>query len=184
MVRVLSFFIIVLLFQSCCYIGLSNKYNLPRSKKYGLYTELDKTVYNEIDTSCVYENIGYYENDKFILENDYSQGKIFIKFYSNFRIAKFIGVGYNKKLFKTNPNYQILKNDFDPSKAYMGYYFKKNDLIVTNQFLNNQCQMFWIKSKITIHEDTLVQKHSRFYNDAVYVKRILPEEFLYYKPDW
>ena len=184
MVRALLLFIIILLFQNCCYNGFRNNYNIPRSKKVGFYNEFDNTIFNEIDTSCVYEGIGYYKNNKVILYKDYSHGKIFIKFYSKGRIAKFTGIGFDQKLFKTTTDYKIIKNDFDSSKAYMGYYIKENYTITANQFLNNQCQMFWVKSEIIVKKDTLIQKYNRFYNNIVYFKRILPKEFLIYKPDW
>lgn len=177
-------FIISVLFQNCCYNGLRNKYDLPRSNNKDLNNKLNKNIFSAIDTTCFYENIGYYRNSKIFLEKDFSRGKIFIKFYNNGKIAKFIGVGFNQKLYTATTNYKILHDDFDASKAYMGYYSLKNNVITANQFLNNQCQMFWVESIIDVRKDTLIQKYKRFYDNAVYVRRLLPKEFLIYKPDW
>ncbi len=36
---------------------------------------------------------------------------------------------------------------------------------------------------VTIKNDTLIQLYNRIYNNTVYVKRVLPKEYLIYKPD-
>ncbi len=184
MVKSLLVSLIILLFQNCCYNGLRNNFDIPRSKKVINYNASANNFFNEIDTSSIYEGIGYYENDKIIVDKDYINGMTFIKFYNNGKVGKFTGIGFDRKLFKTIPDYKIIKTDFDPSKAYMGFYNIKNTTITANQFLNNQCQMFWVSSEIIINKDTIIQKYSRFYNNVVYVKRFLPKEFLVYKPDW
>lgn len=183
MVRYLIFVLFCLIVQGCCYKGLHNEYYFAR-KKIRVDYKLDKEIYNLIDTNSVYEHIGYYEENKIEVEKNYTMGKMFLKFYGNGKVGFFVRVGYNRKTFKIIPNYQISKDDFDPSKSYMGYYYLHKDRIIANQFLHNQCQMFYTKSEIFAKKDTIIQVFKRFYNSGVYVKKKVPTEWLSKQPDW
>ncbi len=183
MVRFIFLFAVSFLFQNCCYYGLRNSHGFPRNNNFNLNLVNSKIDYSQIDTTCVYENIGYYENSILVID-DNRLGKNFIKFYENGRIAEFLGVGYDKKLFKLTSNYSLNKEEFNPLNSYMGYYYFINNRLEAKQFLNNQCDMFWVKSTIYIKNDTLIQEYNRFFNNSIYVKREIPVEYLIYKPDW
>jgi hypothetical protein len=178
MVRLLL--IISLITTGCCYNGLRNKEGNIRVIEKNNYS-FNPNTYNYIDTTKIY------------LENKVETGGImrdthdsqyhFLIFYSNGKFGSFI-----KSKKNTNSLSNLVKNDFNPEKARMGFYnFKENKLLM-HYYTTNQCEKAKVRCVADFNSDTLITRYlneSIRNNKAYYIKYDVPIENLKgWKPDW
>lgn len=171
MVRGFYIFIIVLLFQNCCYKGFRNEYGMPR-KNIKIDNVVDQDIYSKIDTLCLYEYLYRYEDPypkRLDLAKDYN-GKQYIRFYGNGKYSLF---GFEKSTTNLpDGEYQFTRDDFNPKKSIMGYYYSKNNRLFSKIFGTNQCQAYIFKSEFLIKKDTIIEINnnaSSYY--YIYIKR-------------
>jgi hypothetical protein len=176
------FFFLVTILASCgmpaTRLG-NNRTRIPKNNKvYKHRDNFNAEVLRYIDTSVVYEEIGYLNRlnkDSLVLliQEHGRQYCAFYRFYSN---------GFMNKI---NIDTTWTPKQFDPTyNGYRGVYYMKKGKIITELFApcNQLYQMGKLKFTVDVKGDTLIvwMSKSEWYPD-VYVKRKLSPEYLNYK---
>lgn len=185
MVRSFVSFFILLTLYSCCYKGVRNEFGYAR-KKIKVPKITDKDIFNEIDTMSVYE-LKYVltnMNVKLIHNPNDNKGRDFLRFYGNGKVSSFT-VGYDKTTFKYDSQHIIIKEDFDPKKSRMGYFYNDGDKIRIKQFGAEYCKAFMVKGEIEVKNNTLIIHEKYGSEQKVYIKSNIGREYLEkWKTDW
>lgn len=162
--------IFILLIICCSCITIKNDHNQERFKisRFTIKPTENLFFYKVIDTSSIYILTDIYNNGS--LNINIPQG---LKFYKNGRVGKF------KEL---DLKFTEITN-LNPKKAEMGFYKYHNNRLEI-EFMSNSAQSgnFLTKKEVLIKGDTIVSSYGNF--EYIYVKKIIPKDFLIYKPDW
>lgn len=192
MFRILILIVCVLFFCSCCYRGIKNElgHARPEVREPG---NIDENIFEQIDTMAVYELSYILTNIDVKLDHDPKEhiGRRFLRFYGGGKVSSFT-IGYDNETFSYNPDHKLTKEDFDPRKSMMGYYFLDKGKIKIKQFGVEICKSFIIRGEIEIKADTLViieNNGSLIHSDSekkVYIKNeIIRKEYLKdWEADW
>jgi hypothetical protein len=187
-------FIILLIFTGCtCYKGPVSEYGFFRKDIKPKNFAVDERIYDIIDTTVVYEMIGYINlnNNMFYLYENHKLGYSYLKFYANGKVSAFRRIRSKGESFILNPEPQLSRNDFDPAKSSMGYFFIDDDdkLILIFFFRHRNCYGYVDRSEFIIKNDTLIQMNIQTIDGkdlkVLNVKKNIPIEFIEgWKPDW
>jgi hypothetical protein len=179
MVRFLLIFI-SLVITGCCYNGLRNKEGYIRVIEKNNYN-VDPNTYCYIDTTKIY--IETHLEIGGILRDTHNSQYHFIVFYSNGKFGSFI-----KSKKEINSLFNLSRNDFNPEKARMGFYYFKENKLLMHYYTTNQCEKAKVRCIANFNSDTLsitFLNESIKKNKAYFIKYDVLNEFLDgWKPDW
>ncbi|MBV7441428.1 hypothetical protein KRX57_08335 [Weeksellaceae bacterium TAE3-ERU29] len=96
-----------------------------------------------------------------------------LKFYDNNKFNYL-------KVYK-NMN-EIIEEDFDPRRGYMGYYGKSRGKFMLQYFVFGDGGGYMENKEILIYNDSILLLDGIY--GSVYVKKVLPKKYLNFKPDW
>lgn len=178
MVRNLSIYILILFFiSSCCYTGRYSEYGYPR-KSISSYKQLnnstakiDTTIIYKLDASFINTVSNYYKKED---ESEYPNF-IYLKYYAKNKVGLFI----------IDKLKVLERDDFNPKKAKMGYFFEyENGNIKQKISTIGDCTLYISKHMGYTNNDSIVFIDKNLYGD-IYKKVQLPKEFLEnWQPDW
>ncbi len=155
--------IILLLFTGCfCYKGPVSEYGFFRKDIKPENFEVDERIYDIIDTTVVYERIGTIDlkNNVFYPYENHKLGYTYLKFYADGKVSAFRRIRSEGESFLLNPEPQLTRNNFDPAKSSMGYFFIDDDKLVFNFFYRHRnCYGYVAISEFIIKNDTLIKKN-------------------------
>ncbi|NCP53052.1 MAG: hypothetical protein GW794_04095 [Flavobacteriales bacterium] len=183
----------LLFFAGCsCYKGPVSEFGFFRKDYKPENFDIDKNLYNIIDTTEVYERVGTFDlnNNEFYPYDDHKYGYNYLKFYANGKVSDFRRIRTDGEPFSSNPEPELSRNDFDPAKSAMGYFYAYDGKIFFNFFVRHRnCYGYFNKSEFIIKNDTLIEKNIQTINgkdiEVFYVKKNIPIEFLQgWQPDW
>ncbi len=180
---------ILFLFTGCsCYKGPVSEYGFFRKDIKPENFVIDERIYDIIDTTAVYERVGTFYLNEFYPHEKHKRGNVYLKFYANGKVSAFSEVGYDREKFLADPDYQLSRNDFDPAKSNMGYFFIYEDKLIFNFYYRHRnCYGYVSKSEFIIKNDTLIKRNIKSFEsqEVFYVKKNIPIEFIEgWQPDW
>lgn len=189
MVKKLSVIFILLSLSSCCYRGMRNSFGSPR-KIMNVKKLVNNDIYTKIDTTSLYELKYYITNKGGLIPENMDFGSTFLKFFKNGKVGEF-GFGYDHKNYKPIPNYKCRRDDFNPKKFRMGYFYIDGNEIKMRKFGIKFCKRNLFVSKIEILGDTIIERIrtdallGEYDEGRLYIKKSIDRKLIDgWYPDW
>ncbi len=185
MEKPLSVLLVLFFLSSCCYKGAVNSLGRPRTKM--TVKELaNNDIYKSIDTTSIYELIYFISNMDVIIPNDTTHSRTYYQFFANGKVGEF-SLGYDSKNYKTIPNYKMNRDDFNPKRFRMGYFYTDDGKIKMKQFGTKFCSKNYYYSTIKISGDTITEYFGKSSTSStrVYIKEKIDYSLIEgWNPDW
>lgn len=185
MVRFITSLIVLLILNSCCFRGSHSNYGVQRTGSVDRFFKNRNITIK--DTLVLYDQIKTCFNGDCYAPDTLSHGKTYLRFYPNGKVSSFINLGLNKNRNNLTKGYLLKREDFNPGKSRMGYYYQKDDKAYISLFVINQCAAEWYKGELTFKNDYLVVKNLKknISDSVIYkVKKVPPDLLTGWKPDW